>query len=79
MPLVTQYVNRYKKLSKARIYKRIQSDGSFGRWLANFHKKALTNVAISLARESLPVLVSNLASNAIKKFERKISGNILKS
>ena len=27
-----------------------------------------------LARENLPGLVSNLTSNAIKKFERKISG-----
>ena len=32
------------------------------------------NDAISLARDNLPVLVINLASNAINKFERKVSG-----
>ena len=37
-------------------------------------KKALTNVSIYLARDNLPGLVSNLASNAINKFERKIRG-----
>ena len=36
--------------------------------------KALTNIALSLARDSLPGLVSNLTSNAINKFERKTSG-----
>ena len=36
-------------------------------------KKAPTNIAISLARDNLPGLVSNLTSNAINKFERKIS------
>ena len=33
------------KLSKAQISKIIQSGGSFGSWLANLGKKALTNVA----------------------------------
>ena len=35
-------------------------------------KKALINVAIPLARDNLHGLVSNLTSNPIKKFERKI-------
>ena len=48
------------KLSKAQISKIIQSGGSFGSWLANLGKKALTNVAIPLARDNLPGLVSNL-------------------
>ena len=61
------------KLSKAQISKIIQSGGSCGSWLGNLGKKALTNVAIYLARDNLPRLVSNLASNAINKFERKIS------
>ena len=39
--------------------------------LGNLGKKAL---AIPLARDNLPGLVSNLTSNAIDKFERKISG-----
>ena len=42
--------------------------------LGNLGKKALTNIAISLARDNLPRLVSNLTSNAINKFKRKISG-----
>ena len=58
------------KLSKAQISKMIQSGGSFGSWLANLLKKAATNVAISLDRDNLPELVSNLASNAINKFQR---------
>ena len=37
-------------------------------------KKARTNVAIPLARDNLPRFVSNLASNTINKFERKLNG-----
>ena len=62
------------KLSKAQISKLIQSGGSFGSWLANLDQKSLTNVAGPLARDNLPGLISNLTSNAINKFERKISG-----
>ena len=63
------------KLSKAQISKIIQCGGStFGSCLGNLGKKALTNIAIPLARDNLPGLVSNLISNAINKFERKISG-----
>ena len=59
------------KLSKAQRSKIIQSGGSFGFWLGNLGKKALTNIAISLARDNLSGLVSNLTSNTINKFERK--------
>ena len=52
----------------------IQPQGSFGSWLANLGRKALTNIAISSARDNLLRLVSNLVSNAINKFKRKISG-----
>ena len=52
----------------------IQSVWSSGSFLGNLGKKALTNIAIPLARDDLPGLVSNLASNAINLFERKISG-----
>ena len=62
------------KLSKAQISKIIQSGGSFGSWLANLGKTALTIVAIPLARDNLPALVINLISIAMNKFERKISG-----
>ena len=60
------------KLSKAQISKIIQSGRSFGSRLPNLRgKKALTNVAISLARGTLPGLVSNVTSSAINKFDRK--------
>ena len=62
------------KLSKAQISKKSYSGGSFGSWLGNLGKKALTNIAIPFARDNLPGLVSLLTSNAINKFERKISG-----
>ena len=64
-------------LSKAQISKIIKSGGCFGSWSANFGKKALTNNAISLARDKLPGLVSNLTSSAINKFDKKISGKEL--
>ena len=54
------------KLSKAHISKIIQSDASFRSWLVNLVKKALTIVAISLARDDLSGLVSSLTSNVIK-------------
>ena len=62
------------KLSKAQISKIIQSGGSFGSSFGNLGKKALTNVAISLARQNLLGLISKLTSDATNKFERKISG-----
>ena len=37
-------------------------------------KKTLINVVIPLARDTLPGFISNLASNAINKFERKRNG-----
>ena len=37
-------------------------------------KKTLANVAIPLVWDNLLGLVSNLTSNAINKFDRKISG-----
>ena len=62
------------RLSKAQISKIIQLGPSFGSWFSNLGKKALTKIAIPLARDNLPELVSNLTSNAINKFERKVSG-----
>ena len=52
--------------SKAQVCKIIQSGGSFSYWLDDLEKKGPTNVAIPLARDNLPGLVSNLTSNAIK-------------
>ena len=42
--------------------------------LGNWDKKVTTDLVIFLARDNLPGLVNNLASNAINKFKRKISG-----
>ena len=43
-----------KKFSKPQIFKIIQSGGSFGSWLGNLGKKALTDLAIPLAGDNLP-------------------------
>ena len=51
----------------------IQSGRSFGTSLGNLRKKALSNIALPLARDNLPGLFSKLASNALNKFEKKIS------
>ena len=60
------------KVSKAQLFNIIQSGRSFGSWLANFGKKALINITISLPRDNLLELVSSLTSSAINKFEREI-------
>ena len=62
------------KLSKAPISKMTQSGEIFCSMLGNFCKKLINDLAIPLARDNLPGLVSNLASNAMKNFEIKISG-----
>ena len=58
------------KLSKAHISKMTQSGG----FLRNKSKNVISDLAIPLARDNLRGLVSNLASNSINKFQRKISG-----
>ena len=62
------------KLNKAQISEISEPGGSFSSSLGNLGKKVLTNIAIPLARDNLHGLVSNLTSNAINKFERKING-----
>ena len=62
-----------KKLSKPQISIKIQSGESFGSQLNQLGKKALLNFAIPLARDKLFGLVTNLALNAVNKFETKIS------
>ena len=62
------------KIKKIQISKIIQSGGSLGSWLSTLDKITLINVAILLAKDNLPELINNLTSNAINKFERKISG-----
>ena len=64
---------KHIKLSKAQISKIIQFGEYFGSWLGNLRQKSLRTAAITLARDNLPELVSDLAPNAIKKFEITIS------
>ena len=64
------------KLSKSQIAKIIQLGGSFGSWLANLGKKALINIVITLVRGNVPGLVSNLHSNTMNKFERKMGEKV---
>ena len=63
------------KLSKFQISKIIQSGESFDSWLG---KKVILNYGVLFARDKLPGLgsnvASNAASNAINKFERRASG-----
>ena len=68
---ITNNISTDIKLSKAQISKMIQSGVFFCNMLANLRTKVITDLAIPLARKNLPGLVSNLASNAINKFERK--------
>ena len=54
-------------LSKAQIYKIIQSGGSSGSWLGHLGKKALTDIDIPLARDNLPELFSFKCNKYISK------------
>ena len=62
------------KVSKAQMFKINQSGVFLSSSLGNLGKKSLRNIAITLTRDNLPGLVSNLTSNAINKFEWKIRG-----
>ena len=44
--------------------------------LGNLGRKALANIAIHLAKDNWPGLVSNLTSSAINKLDRKISRKV---
>ena len=59
------------KLSKAQISEIIQSGRSFGSLLANLGKKALTNVAIPLARGNLSGFLSYLTASEIMELSKK--------
>ena len=62
------------KLIKAQISKIIQSGRFLRNMLGNLGKNVITDFAMPLAKDNLPGLVSNLASNAINKSEIKIRG-----
>ena len=59
------------KLTKAQLFKTIQSGGFFSNMFGNLAKKVITDLVILLAKDNLSRLVCNLASNAKNKFERK--------
>ena len=44
--------------------------------MGDLGKKTLTNIPNPLAKDNLPGLVTNLTSNAINIFDRKISGKV---
>ena len=73
---LTNNTSTYIKHSKAQISNIIQSGGFLGSWLGELGKKLVTDLAIPFAKNNLPGLVSNTASNealnAINKFERRI-------
>ena len=62
------------KFSKAQLSKMIQSGGFLRNMLVNLGKKVITDLAIPLTRDDLLGLVSNITSNEINKFKRKING-----
>ena len=51
-----------------------QSGGFLRIMLGNLGKIVTTDLTIPLAKDNWTRLVNNLASNAIKKFQRKVSG-----
>ena len=65
------------KLSEAQISEIIQSGGFIVSWLVKLDKQVVTDISIPFAKNRLPDLVSNIASdaasNAINKFERRTS------
>ena len=62
------------KLTQVQISKMTWSGGFLRNMLANLRKKVVADLAIPLARDNLPKLISKLASSLVNKFERKISG-----
>ena len=67
------------KLSEAQLSKIISSGGFLDFWLDKLSKKVVATLAITFTKNSLPILVrnmvSNAASNGMNKFERIINGN----
>ena len=61
------------KLSKARLFKTIQSGEFIGNMIDKLSKKTLMNFAILLDKDVLPKLATKANSYVLDKFERKIS------
>ena len=67
-------MSRGMKLSKAQLSKIVQRSRFLGNMLSDLDKKALASVAVPFAKDILPGLISNVASNAINKFEKRVGG-----
>ena len=67
-------MSRGMKLSKAQLSKIVQRSRFLGNMLSDLDKKALASVAVPFAKDTLPGLISNVASNAINKFEKRVGG-----
>ena len=61
------------KLSKARLFKTIQSGEFIGNMIDKLGKKTLMKFAILLDKDVLPKLATKANSYVLDKFERKIS------
>ena len=61
------------QLSKAQISKIIQSSECFASWFGNLDKKTRLNLAISLAKNNVPILVSNLSLNKFRNYEPRLN------
>ena len=61
------------KLSKARLFKTIQSGEFIGNMIDKLGKKTLMNFSILLDKDVLPKLATKANSYVLDKFERKIS------
>ena len=61
------------KLSKARLFKTIQSGEFIGKMIDKLGKKTLMNFPILLDKDVLPKLATKANSYVLDKFERKIS------
>ena len=65
------------KLIKGKISKIIQSVGSFGSCLGNLGKKALTNIAIPLAIDNLPVISYKISeTNSSFRVKERTRGKV---
>ena len=67
-------MSRDMKLSKAQLSKIIQWSRFLGNMISDLDKNALASVAVPFAKDTLSGLISNAASNAINKFEKRVSG-----
>ena len=74
--LLLKNTDRYIDLSKAQLWKMSQFRGFFCNMSGSSSKEVIKGLVIPMVRDNLPVILSNLASNTINKFGRKIRGKV---